>query len=83
MTLHNNAHFFHPNPLKRYSLGTKNKNLKKGADGTDRPLLTLRARQLGTARHPRRLVEAARDSESVTASFEAGVEAMREGRKAM
>ena len=29
MTLYNNEHFFHPNPLKRYSLGTKNKNLKK------------------------------------------------------
>ena len=34
MTLYNHEHFFHPNPLKRYSLGTKNKNLKKGADGS-------------------------------------------------
>jgi hypothetical protein len=34
MTLYNNDHFFHPNPLKRYSLGTKNKNLRKGADGS-------------------------------------------------
>ena len=29
MTLYNEHHFFHPNDLKRYSLGTKNKNLKK------------------------------------------------------
>ena len=34
MTLYNNDHFFHPNDLKRYSLGTKNKNLKKGVDGS-------------------------------------------------
>ena len=34
MTLYNNEHFFHPNDLNRYSLGTKNKNLKKGADGS-------------------------------------------------
>jgi hypothetical protein len=30
MTLYNNDHFFHPNALKRYSLGTKNKNLRRG-----------------------------------------------------
>ena len=34
MTLYNNEHFFHPNNLKRYSLATKNKNLKKGTDGS-------------------------------------------------
>src|SRR5262249_24334141 len=34
LTLYNNEHFFHPNALKRYSLGTKNGNLKRGADGS-------------------------------------------------
>ena len=34
MTLYNEEHFFNPNPLKRYSLGTKNKNLKYNADGS-------------------------------------------------
>jgi hypothetical protein len=34
LTLYNAEHFFHPNDLKRYSLGTKNKNLKHNADGT-------------------------------------------------
>jgi hypothetical protein len=34
MTLYNNDHFFHPNALKRYSLGTKNENLRRGADGS-------------------------------------------------
>jgi hypothetical protein len=34
LTLYNEEHFFHPNPLKRYSLGTKNKNLKYNADGS-------------------------------------------------
>ena len=29
--LYNDVHFFNPNPLKRYSLGTKNKNLKLNA----------------------------------------------------
>jgi hypothetical protein len=33
-TLYNNEHFFHPNSQKPYSLGTKNKNLQKGADGS-------------------------------------------------
>jgi hypothetical protein len=28
LTLYNDLHLFNPNPLKRYSLGTKNKNLK-------------------------------------------------------
>jgi hypothetical protein len=27
-------HLFHPNDLKRYSLGTKNKNLKRNVDGS-------------------------------------------------
>jgi len=34
VTLYNELHFFNPNPLKRYSLGTKNKNLKFNADGS-------------------------------------------------
>ena len=31
LTLYNAEHFFHPNDLKRYSLGTKNKSLKRNA----------------------------------------------------
>jgi hypothetical protein len=34
LTLYNENHFFHPNGLKRYSLGTKNKILKYNADGS-------------------------------------------------
>ena len=34
MTLYNDEHFFHPNDLNRFSLGTKNKNLQKAADGS-------------------------------------------------
>ena len=34
LTLYNAEHFFNSNPLKRYSLGTKNKNLKYNADGS-------------------------------------------------
>jgi hypothetical protein len=34
LTLYNEHHFFHPNDLKRYSLGTKNKTLKSAADGS-------------------------------------------------
>ena len=34
LTLYNEKHLFHPNDLKRYSLGTKNKNLKRNADGS-------------------------------------------------
>jgi hypothetical protein len=34
LTLYNEHHFFHQNDLKRYSLGTKNKGLKKNADGS-------------------------------------------------
>ena len=34
LTLYNAEHFFHHNPLKRYSLGTKNKNLKHNPDGS-------------------------------------------------
>ncbi|MGW2665167.1 DUF1254 domain-containing protein [Nocardia tengchongensis] len=34
MTLYNDKHLFHPNDLKRYSLGTKNKNLKRNPDGS-------------------------------------------------
>jgi hypothetical protein len=34
LTLYNDVHLFNPNPLGRYSLGTKNKNLKYNADGS-------------------------------------------------
>jgi hypothetical protein len=34
LTLYNHQHLFHPNALKRYSLGTKNKSLKKNPDGS-------------------------------------------------
>jgi hypothetical protein len=34
LTLYNQHHFFHPNDLDRYSLGTKNKNLKRNDDGS-------------------------------------------------
>lgn len=34
LTLYNDKHFFHANPLNRYSLGTKNKSLKRDADGS-------------------------------------------------
>ncbi|WP_202594025.1 DUF1214 domain-containing protein [Noviluteimonas dokdonensis] len=33
-TLYNDKHLFHPNALNHYSLGTKNKNLKRNADGS-------------------------------------------------
>jgi len=34
VTLYNEEHFFHPNSLNRYSLGTKSKNLKYNVDGS-------------------------------------------------
>ncbi len=34
LTMYNPAHFFYPNPLKRYALGTKNKSLKTNPDGS-------------------------------------------------
>jgi hypothetical protein len=34
LTLYDEEHFFHPNALGRYSLGTKNKSLKTNADGS-------------------------------------------------
>jgi hypothetical protein len=34
LTLYNDKHLFHPNDLKRYSLGTKNTNLKRNPDGS-------------------------------------------------
>ncbi|SAK42687.1 putative lipoprotein [Caballeronia temeraria] len=34
LTLYNDKHLFHANDLKRYSLGTKNSNLKRNADGS-------------------------------------------------
>jgi hypothetical protein len=34
LTLYNDKHLFHPNDLKRYSVGTKNQGLKRGEDGS-------------------------------------------------
>lgn len=34
LTLYNRHHFFEPNAIKRYSVGTKNKDLQKTADGS-------------------------------------------------
>jgi hypothetical protein len=34
ITLYNKQHFFNHNPLKRYSLGTKNKTLQNNSDGS-------------------------------------------------
>ena len=34
VNMRNRRHFFHPNELDRYSLGTKNKDLRPGADGS-------------------------------------------------
>jgi hypothetical protein len=34
LTMYNKFHFFEPNQLKRYSLGTKNKTLQYGPDGS-------------------------------------------------
>ena len=34
MTLYNQQHFFNPNAMNRFSLGTKNKNLQKNPDGS-------------------------------------------------
>jgi hypothetical protein len=34
LTVYNKFHFFEPNDLKRYSLGTKNKTLQYGVDGS-------------------------------------------------
>ncbi len=34
LTLYNKFHFFHANELRRYSLGTKNKTLQYGPDGS-------------------------------------------------
>ncbi|MGF6174272.1 DUF1254 domain-containing protein [Ensifer sp. 4252] len=34
LTLYNEHHFFEPNDVKRYSVGTKNKSLKYNADGS-------------------------------------------------
>lgn len=34
LTLYDEQHFFAPNELNRYSLGTKNRNLKRNADGS-------------------------------------------------
>ena len=34
LTLYNEHHFFNPNPLNRYSLGTKNTALKRNQDGS-------------------------------------------------
>ena len=34
LTLYNKAHLFSPNPLNRFSLGTKSKSMKLGDDGS-------------------------------------------------
>src|SRR5262245_42571727 len=34
LTLYNKEHFFEPNPIGRFSVGTKNKDLKTAADGS-------------------------------------------------
>jgi hypothetical protein len=34
LTMYNHYHFFEPNKLVRYSLGTKNKDLQYGPDGS-------------------------------------------------
>jgi hypothetical protein len=34
LTLYNDTHFFHPNALNRFSLGTKNKTMKMNPDGS-------------------------------------------------
>jgi hypothetical protein len=34
LTLYNEEHFFEANPINRYSIGTKNKDLTTGADGS-------------------------------------------------
>lgn len=34
LTLYNEHHFFNPNPLRRFSLGTKNQELQKNPDGS-------------------------------------------------
>jgi hypothetical protein len=34
LTLYNQYHFFEPNEIKRYSVGTKNKTLKYNPDGS-------------------------------------------------
>jgi hypothetical protein len=34
LTMYNDKHLFHANPLNRFSLGTKNKTLKRNADGS-------------------------------------------------
>lgn len=34
LTAYDSAHFFVPSPLNRYSLGTKNQDLKTNADGS-------------------------------------------------
>ena len=34
LTMYDPQHFFYPNPLKRYALGTKNKSLKYNRDGS-------------------------------------------------
>ena len=65
LTLYNEHHFFAPNDIKRYSLGTKNKNLKYGANGSltlyvqaNAPSEELRANWLPLRRAPLRPVHA-------------------------
>ena len=55
LTLYNEHHFFHPNELHRYSLGTKNKTLHHAADGSLTPArlfnLEVPKHKLAKARH--------------------------------
>jgi hypothetical protein len=58
LTLYDEHHFFVPNEIKRYSLGTKNKTLKYNADGslainvqTDPPPEAQRANWLPAAKN--------------------------------
>jgi hypothetical protein len=39
LTVYNKEHFFEPNELKRFSLGTKSKSMKQDADGSTDALL--------------------------------------------
>ena len=55
LTLYNAVHFFNPNPLGRYSLGTKNKTLKFNADAAvaDRQHVNRDAGGVGKLHPPR------------------------------
>ena len=56
LTLYNQHHFFAPNAIGRYSIGTKNKDLKYDADGS---LTDLRAGRSAAGRTARQLAAGA------------------------